>query len=89
MLKEPENHLLHTRLNQLIKCISEQYLEKQMLVSTHSSFVANKLGLGKVISVGVSFLRFPEFADCIQTKLAVVTDIDGNMASISKNMKNI
>ena len=30
LLEEPENHLSHTRLNQLIKCISEQYAEKQI-----------------------------------------------------------
>ena len=159
LLEEPENHLSHTRLNQLIKCISEQYVEKQILISTHSSFVANKLGLRKVmllenlkiikfselsgdtynffkkvagydtlrmilckkailcegdsdelviqkaymqlndgrvpiedgievISVGVSFLRFLELADCIQTKIAVVTDNDGDMAAINKKYEN-
>lgn len=45
LLEEPENHLSHTRLNQLINCLSNQYNEKQFLVSTHNSFVANKLGL--------------------------------------------
>ena len=159
LLEEPENHLSHTRLNQLIKCISEQYAEKQILISTHSSFVANKLGLRKVmllenlriikfselsvdtynffkkvagydtlrmilckkailcegdsdelviqkaymqlndgrlpiedgievISVGVSFLRFLEIADCIQTKIAVVTDNDGDLAAINKKYEN-
>ena len=34
----------------------------------------------EVISVGVSFLRFLEIADCIQTKIAVVTDNDGDLA---------
>lgn len=159
LLEEPENHVSHTRLNKLIKCISEQYAEKQILISTHSSFVANKLGLGKVmlldnlkitkfsdlseetynffkkvagydtlrmilckkailcegasdelviqkaymqlndgrlpiedgievISVGVSFLRFLEIADFIQTKTAVVTDNDGDMEAIKKKYKN-
>lgn len=159
LLEEPENHLSHTRLNQLIKCISEQYAGKQILISTHSSFVANKLGLGKVmlldnlniakfsglskdtykffkkvagydtlrmilckkailcegdsdelviqkaymqlndgrlpiedgievISVGVSFLRFLEIADCICKKIAVVTDNDGDMEAIKDKYKN-
>ena len=159
LLEEPENHVSHTRLNKLIKCISEQYAEKQILISTHSSFVANKLGLGKVmlldnlkitkfsdlseetynffkkvsgydtlrmilckkailcegdsdelviqkaymqlndgrlpiedgievISVGVSFLRFLEIADFIQTKIAVVTVNDGDMEAIKKKYKN-
>ncbi len=155
LLEEPENHLSHSRLNQLIKCISDKYAEKQLLISTHSSFVANKLGLGKVIllndhriirfsqlseetynffkkiagydtlrmilckkailcegdsdelviqkaymqlndgrlpiedgieviTVGVSFLRFLEIAECIGTKIAVVTDNDGDMDAIKK-----
>lgn len=29
----------------MINCLSNQYNEKQFLVSTHNSFVANKLGL--------------------------------------------
>ena len=48
LIEEPENHLSHTKLNQLIKCISSKYENKQILVSTHSSFVANKLGLSNV-----------------------------------------
>lgn len=157
--KEHKQYIHMVILNQLIKCISEQYAEKQILISTHSSFVANKLGLGKVmlldnlritrfselpedtynffkkvagydtlrmilckktilcegdsdelviqkaymqlndgrlpiedgievISVGVSFLRFLEIADCIQTKIAVVTDNDGDMAAINKKYAN-
>ena len=159
LLEEPENHLSHTRLNQLIKCIAEQYAEKQILISTHSSYVVNKLGLdnvflldrlmitkfseltentynffkkiagydtlrmilckkailcegdsdelviqkaymqlneGKlpiedgieVISVGVSFLRFLEIADCLQKKVAVVTDNDGDIDAIDKKYAN-
>ncbi|WP_248005106.1 ATP-dependent nuclease [Coprococcus comes] len=160
LLEEPENHLSHTRLNQLIKCISEQYAEKQILISTHSSFVANKLGLGKVmlldnlritkfselsedtynffkkvagydtlrmilckkailcegdsdelviqkaymqlndgrlpiedgievISVGVSFLRFLEIADCIQTKSRLLQITMGIWQLSTKSMKII
>ena len=49
LFEEPENHLSHSKLNNLIKHISSNHLEKQILVSTHSSFVANKLGLGNLI----------------------------------------
>jgi putative ATP-dependent endonuclease of OLD family len=49
LLEEPENHLSHARLNQLIKDIHDKCQEKQILISTHSSFVANKLGLDKLI----------------------------------------
>ncbi|HBD7440949.1 ATP-dependent nuclease [Legionella pneumophila] len=48
LIEEPENHLSHARLNQLINEISRDS-EKQIIISTHSSFVANKLGLGNLI----------------------------------------
>lgn len=155
LLEEPENHLSYSKLNQLISDIKSDSGEKQILISTHSSFVANKLGLehlillndkktvrlnelsadtqkffeklsgydtlrlilckkailvegdsdelvvqkafmanndGKlpidkgvdVISVGTSFLRFLEIAEKIGTKVAVVTDNDGNVEALNK-----
>lgn len=49
LIEEPENHLSHTKLNQLIKSIKEEDGQKQIIISTHSSFVANKLGLESLI----------------------------------------
>jgi putative ATP-dependent endonuclease of OLD family len=49
LLEEPENHLSHTKLNELIHSIKANMGEKQILISTHSSFVANKLGLDSLI----------------------------------------
>ena len=49
LLEEPENHLSHSKLNQLIFDIKESYKDKQIIVSTHSSYVANKLGLGNLV----------------------------------------
>jgi putative ATP-dependent endonuclease of OLD family len=58
LLEEPENHLSHSRLNALINSISKKLLEsesasisKQLIISTHSSFVANKLGLENIILI--------------------------------------
>ena len=45
LLEEPENHLSHTKLNQLISTMKVNGTGKQIIISTHSSFVANKLGL--------------------------------------------
>jgi putative ATP-dependent endonuclease of OLD family len=45
LIEEPENHLSHTRLNKLIEHIAANHPEKQFIITTHSSFVANKLGL--------------------------------------------
>jgi putative ATP-dependent endonuclease of OLD family len=49
LLEEPENHLSYSKLNQLISDIKSDSGEKQILISTHSSFVANKLGLEHLI----------------------------------------
>jgi putative ATP-dependent endonuclease of OLD family len=49
LFEEPENHLSHTKLNQLIKDIIQDNWDKQILISTHNSFVANKIGLENLI----------------------------------------
>lgn len=49
LLEEPESHLSFTKLNQLISAIETKYSEKQIVISTHSSFVANKLGLDHLL----------------------------------------
>jgi putative ATP-dependent endonuclease of the OLD family len=49
LLEEPENHLSYSKLNQLISDIRSDSGDKQILISTHNSFVANKLGLKHLI----------------------------------------
>lgn len=49
LIEEPECHISHARLNQLLESIKSNYGEKQIIISTHSSFVANKLGLDNLI----------------------------------------
>jgi len=49
LLEEPENHLTHSKLNQLTNNIKEEHQDKQIIISTHSSFVANKMGLDNLI----------------------------------------
>lgn len=49
LLEEPENHLSHSKLNELIGKITKNIGTKQIIISTHSSFVANKLGLDCLI----------------------------------------
>lgn len=54
LIEEPENHLSHTRLNQLIRDLNENNGDKQIIVTTHSSFVANKLGLKDLLLLRAS-----------------------------------
>jgi len=49
LIEEPENHLSHHNLNYLIHSISENSSNKQLIITTHSSFVLNKLGIENVL----------------------------------------
>lgn len=49
LLEEPENHLTYSKLNRLLNDIEKVSGNKQIFITTHSSFVANKLGLKKLI----------------------------------------
>lgn len=54
LMEEPENHLSHSKLNTLMKRIESGVENKQVVISTHSSFVANKLGLDRITFLGRS-----------------------------------
>ncbi len=49
LIEEPENHLSHTNLGRLVSHLSERCKGKQLIVSTHSSFVLNKLGIDHIL----------------------------------------
>ncbi|MBN8868272.1 MAG: AAA family ATPase [Solirubrobacterales bacterium] len=49
LIEEPENHLSFSALNQLIEKISAKCRERQVIISTHSSYVINKLGLERLM----------------------------------------
>jgi predicted ATP-dependent endonuclease of OLD family len=51
LIEEPENHLSFSSMNKLLKRIKDKCNGKQMIIATHSSFVLNKLGLGKLILI--------------------------------------
>ena len=49
LIEEAENHLSFSNLNVLIKHISDKRADRQLLITTYSSFVLNKLGLKSVL----------------------------------------
>ncbi|HVJ04950.1 MAG TPA: TOPRIM nucleotidyl transferase/hydrolase domain-containing protein [Candidatus Saccharimonadales bacterium] len=49
LIEEPENHLSHSNLNRLISHLAERSAHKQLIVTTHSSFVLNKLGVDNIL----------------------------------------
>lgn len=52
LIEEPENHLSFSNMNELIHTISQNTIHNQTIVTTHSSFVANNLGLNHIIILG-------------------------------------
>jgi predicted ATP-dependent endonuclease of OLD family len=52
LIEEPENHLSHSKLNALIEHISSARGDRQLIITTHSSFVLNKLGIENVLLFG-------------------------------------
>lgn len=63
LMEEPENHLTHANLGKLLSHMAARCIDKQLIVSTHSSFVLNKLGIDNVIMFsgeqGVTLDRLP------------------------------
>ncbi len=49
LIEEPENHLSFSNLNVLIETVAKAHEGRQIIVTTHSSFVVNKLGVESVI----------------------------------------
>lgn len=61
LLEEPESHLSYSKLSQLIHIIQKNCEHKQVIISTHSSFVANKLGLRKLLLLNnQNIIRFKD-----------------------------
>jgi putative ATP-dependent endonuclease of OLD family len=52
LIEEPENHQSPSSLNVLVEKIRERCKDRQVFVSTHSSFVINKLGLDRLALLG-------------------------------------
>lgn len=59
MVEEPENHLSHTNLSELIKFISDNN-QNQVFITTHSSYVLNKLNLKNLCLLSRGYLRLSD-----------------------------
>jgi predicted ATPase len=55
LVEEPENHLSHTSLARLVGRIQElAAVEQQLFISTHSSYVLNRLGVDTLLLLGAA-----------------------------------
>ena len=74
LIEEPENHLSHAKLNIFLVQIGERNKNRQIIVTTHSSVVCNKLDLGNLILLGgttpIYFNAIEESTRAFFTKLS-------------------
>lgn len=76
MIEEPENHLSHTRLSTLLSRIETLTgAEQQLFVTTHSSFVLNRLGLDGLVLISES--GFATFNDLSPDTVAYFRKLPG------------
>ena len=78
LIEEPENHLSFSNMNYLLRKINEKCSEKQLIITTHSPFVANKLGLDKLIIIGPdqSITRLNELDSSTQNYFKKISGYD-------------
>jgi len=70
MLEEPENHLSHINLAQLVSYIEKKHVGKQIFLTTHSSYVLNKLSFDKLCLLTNKFIRLKDVdPDTVKTLL--------------------
>ena len=65
LIEEPENHLSPSNLNRLLGELTDRAGSKQLIITTHSSFVLNKLGADSTImfdgNTGVRLSNLPAY----------------------------
>jgi len=63
MLEEPENHLSHINLVKLISYIEKKNDKKQLFITTHSSYVLNKMSINKLCLLSNDYSRLGDIDD--------------------------
>ena len=76
LIEEPENHLSHANLTSLIGFIESQRGEKQLFITTHSSFVLNKLSFDKLCLIGENYARLKDLDPKISKRLKRLPSYD-------------
>ena len=64
LIEEPENHLSYSNMSKLIDDIVDLSTDTQVIISTHSTYVLNKLSLKRVVLLqNVITMSFSDLAD--------------------------
>lgn len=86
MMEEPENHLSHTNLNKLVHYIEKQRGTKQLFLTTHSSYVLNKLSIDKICLVQSGYQRLHKLDPTVVKTLKRLPGYDTLRVALSRKV---
>lgn len=86
MMEEPENHLSHIELNMLISDIEAQREGKQLFITTHSSYVLNKLSIDKICLLQDEYKRLNKLDKEVVKTLKRLPGYDTLRVALSKKV---
>lgn len=86
MMEEPENHLSHIELSKLVADIENQRDGKQLFITTHSSYVLNKLSIDKICLLHDSYERLNNLDKDVVTMLKRLPGYDTLRVALSQKV---
>ncbi|MDE1716224.1 AAA family ATPase [Chromobacterium amazonense] len=86
MMEEPENHLSHSNLNKLVHYIESQRGEKQLFLTTHSTYVLNKLSINKICLVQSEYKRLHKLEPSVVKTLKRLPGYDTLRVALSRKV---
>lgn len=86
MMEEPENHLSHIELNILVNDIESQREGKQLFITTHSSYVLNKLSIDKICLLHDNYQRLNQLDKGVVQMLKRLPGYDTLRVALSKKV---
>jgi len=86
MMEEPENHLSHIELNMLVSDIESQREGKQLFITTHSSYVLNKLSINKICLLHDKYQRLDKLDKDVVKMLKRLPGYDTLRVALSKKV---
>lgn len=86
MMEEPENHLSHIELSKLVQDIEDQRDGKQLFLTTHSSYVLNKLSIDKICLLHDTYKRLHLLDKTVVKTLKRLPGYDTLRVALSKKV---
>ena len=86
MVEELENHLTHINLAKLVKYIDEHREGKQLFITTHSSYVLNKLSIDKLCLISEGYIRLKDLDKNVVKRLKRLPGYDTLRVALSKKV---